>query len=77
MQKFDSISNFLQSEAFEYRIFDMGRKVSEISAAVFQQIEYQQELYPYPFQQKAWLALLFWPVKKRKRGGYLVFAVSY
>ena len=63
-QKFDSISHFLQTEAFQYRVFEMGRKVCEISNARFQQIESQQELYPYPFQQKASFALLFWPDKK-------------
>jgi len=60
-QKFDSISHFLQTEAFQYRVFEMGRKVFEITNAQFQKIESQQELYPYPFQQKASLALLFWP----------------
>ncbi len=60
-QKFDSISHFLQTEEFQYRVFDMGRKVCEIPSDLFKRIESQQELYPYPFQQKAWLALLFWP----------------
>jgi hypothetical protein len=64
MEKFDSISHFLQTGKFNYRIFDMGRKVCEIPNEQFQQIESQELLYPYPFQQKAWLALLFWPEGK-------------
>lgn len=66
MEKFDSISHFLESGDFEYRIYDMGRKVWEISSTSFNQIENQDEQYPYPFQQKAWLALLFWPKDKQK-----------
>lgn len=65
MEKFDSISHFLQSGSFEYRVYDMGRKVWEIPNAFFTQIENQEEPYPYPFQKKAWLALLFWPTDKQ------------
>lgn len=64
MQKFDSISHFLQTEAFEYRVFDMGRKVLMIENDEFEKIENQQQFYPYPFQQKALFALLFWPSDK-------------
>ncbi len=61
MEKFDSISHFLESGDFQYQVYDMGRKVWKIPATRFEQIENQKERYPYPFQQKAWLALLFWP----------------
>jgi len=60
MQKFDSISHFIQSGDFEYRIFDMGRKVTLIDNQDFEDMENQKQPYPYPFQQKAWLALLLW-----------------
>ncbi len=66
MEKFDSISHFLQSGEFEYRVYDMGRKVWEIPSALFAQIENQEQQYPYPFQKKAWLALLFWPKNKQQ-----------
>lgn len=60
MEKFDSITHFIQTGGFEYRIFDMGRKVQAVSKEYFKQLENQQEQYPHPFQQKAWLALLIW-----------------
>lgn len=60
MQKFDSISHFIQSGDFQYRIFDMGRKVTLIDNKNFEDMENQKQPYPYPFQQKAWLALLLW-----------------
>jgi len=63
-EKFDSISHFIQMGGFEYRIFDMGRKVSSISNKCFEQIENQQKVYPFPFQKKAWLALLIWEADK-------------
>lgn len=66
MEKFDSISHFLQSGEFEYRVYDMGRKVWEIPNDLFSQIENQDQQYPYPFQKKAWLALLFWPQNKQQ-----------
>lgn len=59
-KKLDSISQFLKLGKFEYRIYDLGRKLTLLSNDLFQRIEDQSELYPYPFQQKAWLALLFW-----------------
>ena len=66
MEKFDSISHFLQSGEFEYRVYEMGRKVWEIPSTLFAQIENQEQQYPYPFQKKAWLALLFWPKHKQQ-----------
>lgn len=66
MEKFDSISHFLQSGEFEYRVYDMGRKVWEIPNTLFTQIENQQQQFPYPFQKKAWLALMFWPKDKQQ-----------
>lgn len=66
MEKFDSITHFLQSGEFEYRVFDMGRKLVSISIGDFEKIENQVTVYPYPLQQKAWLALLFWSKSKKK-----------
>ena len=59
-EKFDSITHFLQTGGFNYRVFDLGRKINRIPDDVFESIEDQKQLYPAPFQKKAWLALLFW-----------------
>ncbi len=64
--QFDSISHFLTSGGFEYRVFDMSRKVSLFTNDAFNQIESQQQLYPTPFQKKASLALLLWQKNKQK-----------
>ena len=59
-EKFDSITHFLQTGGFHYRVFNMGRKVNCILNEEFETIERQKKAYPAPFQKKAWLALLFW-----------------
>jgi len=64
-EKFDSITHFLQTGGFSYRVFDMGRKVNCISNDEFENIEGQGNAYPSPFQKKAWLALLFWESGKQ------------
>lgn len=60
----NSISQFLISGDFQYRIYDLGRKLTRLPNQLFQHIEDQTERYPYPFQQKAWLAILFWSKDK-------------
>jgi len=59
-EKFDSITHFLQTGGFNYRVFDMGRKINRIPDDVFESIEDQKQVYPAPFQKKSWIALLFW-----------------
>ena len=56
----DNISKFFELSQYQYRIFDMSRTVNLIPNATFKAIETQQALYPTPFQQHAWLGILFW-----------------
>ena len=65
-QQLETISDFLVLSGFQYRIFDLGRKIQKISNQTFAAIELQQTPYPYPFQQKAWLAILFWDKQKKQ-----------
>jgi hypothetical protein len=65
-KQLESISSFLEMSGFQYRVFDMGRKIQRISNQTFEAIESQQALYPYPFQQKAWLSILLWDEKKKQ-----------
>ena len=60
MSEFDSITHFLQTGGFNYRVYDMGRKIIPLSNEGFEKIEKQGGVYPYPLQQKAWLALILW-----------------
>ena len=65
-QQLETITDFLVLSGFQYRIFDLGRKIQKISNQTFAAIELQQTPYPYPFQQKAWLAVLFWDKQKQQ-----------
>lgn len=65
-QQLETISDFLVMGGFQYRIYDLGRKIQRISNQTFASIEAQQTQYPYPFQQKAWLAVLFWDEQKKQ-----------
>ena len=60
LEKFDSITHFLQTGGFNYRVFELGRKVKQLANDIFEDIENQIKYYPSPFQKKASLALLFW-----------------
>jgi hypothetical protein len=64
-EKFDSITHFLQTGGFNYRVFELGRKINQLSSEEFERIEDQQQAYPAPFQKKAGLALLFWEEGKQ------------
>ena len=56
----NSISNFFKISHYQYHIFDMGHKIYQLSNQRFKRIEKQQETYPTPFKQEAWLGILFW-----------------
>ncbi len=58
--KIDNISAFFELSQYEYRVFDMSRTVQPIDTQTFRQIETQQIVYPTPFQQHAWLGVVFW-----------------
>ncbi|MCE2569998.1 DUF3549 family protein [Motilimonas eburnea] len=55
-----SLTDFLDQAKCQYRIYDLGRKVQKISASEFKKVEQNQVPYPFPLQQHAWLAVVFW-----------------
>ncbi len=74
-EKFDSITHFLQTGEFNYRVFELGRKVNQLSNNVFENIEEQKQVYPAPFQKKASLALLFW--EDGKQNGAVIWFLQF
>lgn len=58
-----SLSAFLQHSGAEYRVFDLGRRVSKIPAGLFEQIENAEIPYPTPFQRAALFGIIFWHPK--------------
>jgi len=59
------LTEFLSDADTQIRIFDMGRRVSKIPLSDFQKFEKGEQAYWYPYQQTAWVALLFWHKKDK------------
>lgn len=64
-EQLSSITTFLRQGEFQFRIFDLGRRVCRLSNQLFEKIETQQLVYPYPFQQSASLGVVFWDKHQR------------
>ena len=56
-----NLAELLSESQSDYVIYDLGRRVQAIDAATFQAICNQQRPYPYPLQDHAWFAVVFWP----------------
>ncbi len=55
-----TLAEFIELTGSKMRIFDMGRRVCEISDYNFSTFENAQTPYPYPFQQQALFAIVLW-----------------
>jgi len=64
MAQVNGISDFLNQAGTRFKIFDMGRRIEEISAADFLSFEQGEIPYPLPLQQQAWLGFLVWTEDK-------------
>ncbi len=59
-----TISDLLDSAQTQWRVYDMGRKISKISAEEFRQFEHTNTPWPSPIQQKAFFAVFFHHAKQ-------------
>jgi hypothetical protein len=60
MDTIDTISQLLQASNSQYRLYDIGRKITKISKDQFEKIENNQLPYPTPSQGHACIAIAFW-----------------
>ncbi|NMP33271.1 DUF3549 family protein [Thalassotalea sp. M1531] len=65
MDRIDTISELLLCSGSQYRIYDIGRKITKISKEDFNRLEQNQMPYPYPIQGHAIFAVAFWQVKAK------------
>lgn len=72
-----NITQFLQTGDFQYRVYDLGRKLTLLPNQRFQKIEDQETRYPYPFQQKAWLAILFWSLHDKDKTEPVIWFLQF
>lgn len=55
-----TLGEFIELTGSKMRIFDMGRRICEISDYNFSTFENAQTPYPYPFQQQALFGIVLW-----------------
>ena len=60
MHTLNTLSEFLLQAKTQFRVYDMGRKISKISTDDFMQFESAQQPYPAPLQRHAQFAITFW-----------------
>jgi len=69
----NTLTDFLQQAQCQFRIYDLGRKVTKISNSAFQKVAENKQPYPYPIQQHAYIALTFWQVNKQLQDHFIWF----
>ncbi|MDX1304029.1 DUF3549 family protein [Photobacterium sp.] len=60
MDTFHTLTQLLDNAGCQYKIFDLGRRVSEIDIEQFKAVEENRQPYPWPLQQHAHLSISFW-----------------
>ncbi|MGF1760554.1 DUF3549 family protein [Photobacterium sagamiensis] len=60
MDTFHTLTQLLDNAGCQYKIFDLGRRVSEIDTEQFKAVEENRQPYPWPLQQHAHLSISFW-----------------
>ncbi|NNF96748.1 MAG: DUF3549 family protein [Halobacteria archaeon] len=55
-----SLNDFLQQAGFNYVVYDMGRRMVQLTLQQFNQFENATMAYPTPLQQHAWLGIIGW-----------------
>jgi len=73
----NTLTEFLTQAGTRFQLFDMGRQVRPLASDTFVRIEQQQEPYPWPLQQHAWLGVHFFqPSEARHYLWFLKFALD-
>ncbi len=62
MNNISTLYQLVQAAGCDYCIYDIGRRVTEISKIEFEQFENAQQAYPFPIQKTARFALVYWPL---------------
>lgn len=55
-----TLAALMKTANANWRVYDLGRKIQTLSKADFELIEDNRKPYPFPIQQKARMALVFW-----------------
>lgn len=66
MQPMETISDLLQQLEGHFRIFDMGCRLTKVSASEFKAFESGSKAYPLPWLRHAWVGVLLWNSQDQK-----------
>jgi len=64
----ETLSDLLQQLQGQYRIYDMGCRLSKLSSTDFKKFEEGQKAYPLPWLRHAWVGILSWSPTSPKLG---------
>lgn len=73
LMNINTLTDFLKQAQCQFRVYDLGRKVTKISNSTFQKVAENTIAYPYPIQQHAYIALTFWQVNKQQQDHFIWF----
>ncbi|MCG9748869.1 DUF3549 family protein [Vibrio brasiliensis] len=60
METIHTLTQLLTNSDCQYQVFDLGRRIKQIEAKTFADVEKGQQAYPYPMQRKAHIAIAYW-----------------
>lgn len=65
-QVVSTLGELLDNAGTQWRVYDIGRRLTKIDKKTFADIEHNKVAYPFPLQQHAWLAIQFWNKNESK-----------
>jgi hypothetical protein len=76
METIHHLTQLLKNSGCDYRVFDLGRRISEIEPTTFSHIEQGKQPYPYPLQRTAHLAIAYWNADRQPWIWFLKFELD-
>ncbi|SDH67476.1 Protein of unknown function [Vibrio xiamenensis] len=76
METITTLSQLLTNSGCEFRIFDLGRRISPIEHKEFFDVEKGLLPYPYPLQRKAHVAIAYWNEQQQPWIWFLKFELD-
>ena len=76
MDTIHTLSQLLINSDCQYKVYDLGRRISRIENKIFSNVEQGLQPYPYPLQRKAHLAICYWNESKQPWIWFLKFELD-
>ena len=69
----NTLSDFLDASQCQFRVYELGRKVTKISNSEFRKIDSNKLPYPYPIQKQGFFAIVFWQTQQHDKDHFIWF----